>query len=46
VVGSAIVSRVAENLNAGRDKVIGEVLELTRGLASSTHAARRDKVTA
>ena len=32
VVGSAIVSKVAENLNAGRDKVIAEVLELTRGL--------------
>jgi len=46
VVGSAIVSKVAENLNAGRDKVISEVLELTRGLASSTHAARHDKVTA
>lgn len=46
VVGSAIVSKVAENLNGGRDKVIAEVLELTRALASSTHAARRDKVTA
>jgi tryptophan synthase alpha chain len=46
VVGSAIVSKVAENLNAGRDKVIAEVLELTRALASSTHAARHDKVTA
>ncbi len=44
VVGSAIVSKVAENLNAGRDRVIAEVLELTRGLASSTHAARHDKV--
>jgi tryptophan synthase alpha chain len=46
VVGSAIVSKVAENVNAGRDRVIGDVLELTRGLASSTHAARHDKVTA
>ncbi len=46
VVGSAIVSKVAENLGAGRDKVIGEVLELTRSLAGSTRAARHDKVTA
>jgi tryptophan synthase alpha chain len=46
VVGSAIVSKVAENLNAGRDKVIAEVLELARSLAGSTHAARRDKVNA
>ncbi len=46
VVGSAIVSKVAENLNAGRDKIIAEVLELTRGLAGSTHAAGRDKVSA
>jgi tryptophan synthase alpha chain len=44
VVGSAIVSKVAENLNAGRDRVVAEVLELTRGLANSTHAARHDKV--
>ena len=46
VVGSAIVSRVAENLNAGRERIIGEVLELTRALAGSTHAARRDRVSA
>jgi tryptophan synthase alpha chain len=46
VVGSAIVSKVAENLNAGRDKVIAEVLALTAALAGSTHAARRGKVTA
>jgi tryptophan synthase alpha chain len=44
VVGSAIVSKVAENLNAGRERVISEVLELARALASSTHAARRDRV--
>jgi tryptophan synthase alpha chain len=46
VVGSAIVSKVAENLNAGRERVISEVLELARALASSTHAARRDRVEA
>jgi tryptophan synthase alpha chain len=44
VVGSAIVSRVADNLVAGKDKIIAEVLELCRALAGSTHAARRDKV--
>jgi tryptophan synthase alpha chain len=46
VVGSAIVSKVAENLPAGRERIVAEVLELTRNLASSTHAARRDRVTA
>ena len=44
VVGSAIVGRVAANLEAGRDKIVAEVLELTRALAGSTHAVRRDKV--
>jgi tryptophan synthase alpha chain len=43
VVGSAIVSRVAGNIKGGKDKVVAEVLELTRALAGSTHAAR-DKV--
>src|SRR6201996_4213006 len=42
VVGSAIVSKVAENINAGREQIISEVLELIRALAGSTHAARRD----
>jgi tryptophan synthase alpha chain len=46
VVGSVIVSKVAENLNAGRERVITEVLELIRALAGSTHAARRDRVEA
>jgi len=46
VVGSAIVSKVAENMNAGRERIISDVLELTRALAGSTHAARRDKVKA
>ena len=46
VVGSAIVGQVAANLNDGKDKVIVEVLELTRALAGSTHAARHGKVPA
>jgi len=46
VVGSAIVGKVADNLNAGNDKIIAEVLELTRSLAGSTHAARHGKVSA
>jgi tryptophan synthase alpha chain len=46
VVGSAIVSKVAENINAGRERTINEVLELVRALAGSTHAARRDRVNA
>jgi tryptophan synthase alpha chain len=46
VVGSAIVSRVADNVAGGKDKIVNEVLELTRILAGSTHAARRGKVPA
>lgn len=46
VVGSALVGRVAENLNKDRDKIVAEVLDLVRSLAGSTHAARRDKVSA
>jgi len=46
VVGSAIVSLVASNLNAGPAKVTSEVLALTRALAGSTHAARRGRVEA
>ena len=46
VVGSAIVGQVAANLNAGKDKVIAQVLDLTRALAGSTHAARHGKVPA
>ncbi len=46
VVGSAIVSRVADNLGHGKDRVLAEVLELTRSLAGSTHAARHGKVPA
>jgi tryptophan synthase alpha chain len=44
VVGSAIVGTVAEHLQAGREKIVSEVVELTRALAGSTHAARHDKV--
>lgn len=46
VVGSAIVSRVAENLDKGRDRIVSEVLDLSRALANSTHAARHGKVPA
>jgi tryptophan synthase alpha chain len=46
VVGSAIVSQVAANLNAGRETIVSEVLGLVRALAGSTHAARHGKVPA
>ena len=46
VVGSAIVSLVAANLQAGSPKIVEEVLSLARSLAGSTHAARRGKVEA
>jgi len=46
VVGSAIVGRVAANLGHGKERVVAEVLELTRALAGSTHAARHGKVPA
>jgi tryptophan synthase alpha chain len=46
VVGSAIVGKVAANLEQGRDKIVAEVLVLATALAGSTHAARRDKVPA
>ena len=46
VVGSAIVSQVAANLNAGREAIVSEVLGLVRSLAGSTHAARHGKVVA
>jgi tryptophan synthase alpha chain len=46
VVGSAIVSQVADHLGSGRDKIVAEVLALTRALAGSTHAARHGKVPA
>jgi tryptophan synthase alpha chain len=46
VVGSAIVGRIAENLAAGKGKILQEVLDLTRTLSGSTHAARHDRVSA
>jgi tryptophan synthase alpha chain len=46
VVGSAIVGRVAANLDRGRDVIVAEVLELAKTLAGSTHAARRGRVPA
>jgi tryptophan synthase alpha chain len=46
VVGSAIVSLVAANLDAGPEKVTAEVLALAKTLAGSTHAARHGKVEA
>ncbi|HEX4027922.1 MAG TPA: tryptophan synthase subunit alpha [Rhizomicrobium sp.] len=46
VVGSAIVSQVANHLHEGRDRIIAEVLELAKKLAGSTHAARHGKVPA
>ena len=46
VVGSAIVGLVATHQTHGKDRIIAEVLELTRALAGSTHAARHGKVPA
>ena len=46
VVGSVLVSKVAANLEGGRDRIVAEVLALAEALARSTHAARRDKVVA
>lgn len=50
VVGSAIVGKVAANLDSklegGRDRIVAEVLALVTALAGSTHAARRDRVSA
>ncbi len=46
VVGSALVSQVAANINGGRETIVSEVLGLVRILAGSTHAARHGKVPA
>ncbi len=46
VVGSAIVGRVADHMAHGKEQVVAQVLELTRALAGSTHAARHGKVPA
>lgn len=44
VVGTAIVERVYENLNAGRAGLVENVAEFCRGLADSVHAARPENV--
>jgi len=44
VVGSAIVSHIADQIDAPRAELIASVVELCRGLAASTHAASGDKV--
>jgi len=46
VVGSAIVSVIADNQGAGRDKIVTKVTELCRALADSTHAVADAKVRA
>jgi len=46
VVGSAIVSAIADNQGAGRDKIVTKVTELCRALADSTHAVADAKVRA
>jgi tryptophan synthase alpha chain len=44
VVGTAIVERVYENINAGRAGLVENVAEFCRGLAKSVHAARTGNV--
>jgi tryptophan synthase alpha chain len=44
VVGSAIVSVIADNPNAGKDKIVTAVTELCRALADSIHAQTGAKV--
>jgi tryptophan synthase alpha chain len=46
VVGSAIVSHIAEKSAAPRPELTGSVVELCRSLAASTHAPQGDKVQA
>jgi tryptophan synthase alpha chain len=51
VVGSAIVSHIADKMSAPRAELAGSVVELCRSLAASTHdassgAAQGDKVRA
>jgi tryptophan synthase alpha chain len=46
VVGSAIVSTIAENLDRPRAAAVAAVLELAQTLAASTHAARHARVNA
>jgi tryptophan synthase alpha chain len=44
VVGSAIVSHIAEMAGRPKAEMAAAVAELCRALADSTHAARHDKV--
>jgi tryptophan synthase alpha chain len=44
VVGSAIVGVIADNPNAGKDKIVTAVMELCRALADSIHAGSGVKV--
>jgi tryptophan synthase alpha chain len=46
VVGSAIVSKIAENLDRPRSAAVAAVLDLARALAASTHGARHARVRA
>ena len=46
VVGSAIVRRIEDRLDAPRAALVADVVELCRALAASTHAAQGDKVQA
>jgi tryptophan synthase alpha chain len=46
VVGSAIVGVIAENQNAGQDRIVMKVAELCRSLADSIHAESGVKVRA
>jgi len=44
VVGSAIVSRIAQGTDEGRPNTVKEVLAFCRTLADSVHAAKRPAV--
>jgi tryptophan synthase alpha chain len=44
VVGTAIVSRVCENINGGAAALVADVADFCRGLANSVHAARTKTV--
>ena len=46
VVGSAIVTVIAENQDAGRDRIVAAVAELCRALADSIHAGSDARVRA
>ena len=46
VVGSAIVSHIADKMDFPRAEMIASVVELCRGMAASVHATEGDKVSA